>query len=328
MKSLGLIKKEDSTFQTFADLIFCTLVVLLLFVLVLALEVNQRVRADTPAVDEVEVVEAAEIAKLSNEEIEELSRTLQEQQKKNEELLEQIEENKLETERLKAKVGSRLAAMNGEQRFTGARQPAGFNIAYNTIRELFYFAPSKDVEHADRRKSGESDLVFLLRKRAELQAIASSLRNNSRGYTPDEAKAIFSAFSKYQAVVPTPNSYYIETSEMKVYYHTLLCDYLVGGKVSEARVVRAILDLAENDGPDSDLMYPKCEFQVLAAKQKVRIGGVELSPNEAKGILLSLDGRGAILDLEGIDGKAPDWLREQVLAPSGYISKTPKIPEG
>lgn len=43
-------------------------------------------------------------------------------------------------------------------------------------------------------------------------------------------------------------------------------------------------------------------------------------------ILLSLSGRGAMLDLEGYDGRPPEWLVEEVLTPTGYVGKTPKLP--
>lgn len=325
MKNFGLIKKEDSTFQTFADLIFCTLVVLLLFVLVLALEVNQRVRADIPSLDEVEVVEASEVAKLSNEEIEQLSKDLQEQQKKNEQLRTQIEKKRQETDRMKIEVGSKLAAMNGEQRFTGARQPAALCVAYDASRDKYYFVESKAIDHADRRQSGESNLLYVLRKKRELGEIVSKLKR-SRGYAPNEAKKIYSAFSQYKEVIPSDNSYSIATSEVGIHYHISICRMLAGYDVSEYKVVGEIAKLQDSVGPKSEAMYPQCSLMIDENSRRIGVAGVSLSPKDLKDILLAIAGRGAMLDLEGIDGKAPDWLREKVLAPAGYISKTPKIP--
>ena len=51
-----------------------------------------------------------------------------------------------------------------------------------------------------------------------------------------------------------------------------------------------------------------------------------LSAKDFKDVLLAIGGRGVMLDFTGYTGKAPDWLVENVLTPTGYIGKTPKVP--
>ena len=109
----------------------------------------------------------------------------------------------------------------------------------------------------------------------------------------------------------------------------LLCEYLSGDSESselhEILVERAILAL-DKHGPPSEGMYPACTLNVDAENQRLTIGGVVLQPRDLRDILLSVDGRGLMLDMEGYDGKVPQWLYEQVLAPAGYVGKTPKVP--
>ncbi|MEM7519167.1 MAG: hypothetical protein AAF368_19855, partial [Planctomycetota bacterium] len=163
--------------------------ILLLFVLALAVEVSERVRVDTQPID-VRPIAVETVSSLSAEEVSELTEKLARQQAELDAMRRRLAEQR------KA-VARERAAVRGEQRLTGAREPAAINVAYDYRRELYYFAPSRDVEQADTKKSGESVLEYVARKRSELQALARRLRLQ-RGYPLEEMQSIYTAFSKYR----------------------------------------------------------------------------------------------------------------------------------
>ncbi|TWU25076.1 hypothetical protein Pla52o_13730 [Novipirellula galeiformis] len=341
MKSLNdrYSESHGNTHETFADLVFCALVVLVLFVMMLAIEVSQRVRADLAKIEEVkpvEVVKVDEVEFLSAEEVAELSERLQKQQtemkQQRENMLRQqqeIVELRRQITEQESTVKKQMAAMQGEQRFTGLTQPASIGIAYDYGAEKYYFIPSKDVDHADTRVSGESTVEYIKRKTEELVQIAFRARKQ-RGYTTREMIQIFSAFSQYQEIEPTDSGYDVQTSKLGISYHVMLCGFIAGDtEVSDATeklIIERILQIYDNGGPESDSMYPRCQIIVDPSTQTVKLNDIELSPRDLRDVLLAFSGRGAMLDFEGYDGPVPQWLNEEVLTPTGYIGKTPKLP--
>lgn len=316
MKSLNdrYVETQSSVHETFADLIFCALVVLVLFVMMLAVEVSQRVRAKVPEIPEVQVAENVE--RMTPEEIERLSQRLKMQQE--------------ELNSLRTQIVKQTAALSGEQRFTGAREPASLSMAYDLQTRRFYLVPSKDVEHADRSQSGESTLEFFVRKSTELRLIAARARRSQRGYTMDEAKKLYTAFSQYQQINPTESSYTVSMEKLGINYHTQLCAFIAGGDTvsdhEEERIVDAILEVYDHTGPSQKKMYPVLEVQIDSRGRTANINGVTLQPLQLRNLLLALSGRGAMIDLTGLEGRPPDWLTEQVLTPAGYIGNVPKMP--
>lgn len=316
MKSLNdrYEESQSSVHETFADLIFCALVVLVLFVMTLAVEVSQRVRAKISQVPEVPVVE--EIEQMSPEEVKELSKELQQQQE--------------ELKSLRKQMVKQSAALSGEQRFTGAREPASLAIAYNYRTKLFYFVPAKDVEHADRSQSGESAFEFLARKRSELRVIANRAKRIQRGYTMEEAARIYSAFSTYRQINPTETSYTVSEEKLGINYHTVLCALIAGDETTpegaEEVVVDAILNVYARTGRQNEKMYPVLEVSINSAGRTTEVNGLKLAPLELRNLLLALSGRGAMIDLIGIEAKPPTWLKEKVLTPAGYVGGIPKLP--
>ena len=263
MKSLNEQYKSahGGTHETFADLVFCALIVLVLFVLALAIEVSQRVRAELASTEPVQVVEEEELETLSKEEVAALSEKLQKQEAEMKQLQQRLQQRNQQIAEQAKTVNNKLAAMNGEQRFTGARQPAAINLAYDYRTEKFYFIPSKEVNHADRMSSGETRLEFAGRKTEELVAIALQARKQ-RGYSTAETKKIFQAFTKYQEVIPVGDTYRVEKSSASIYYHTTLCGYIAGDtQVSDTleRLIQLkLLDIEGVERPDGDSMYPTC----------------------------------------------------------------------
>jgi hypothetical protein len=322
MKSLSSNHQESlgNTHETVADLTFCALVVLVLFVLTLIIEVSQRVRADRAAAVPVEEVKEEQLLQMSPEELAELSRQLREQQQAIAELKAKLKSNAEQVE-------NTLAAMTGEQRFTGAREPAAIVVCYDYNAQRYYFVPSKSVAHADRQQSGESTIEYVGRKTKELVAMALEARK-SRGYTLREARAIYIALTKYDEVVEAGGSFQIDVSHVAVYYHVLLSQYIAGDTSGshEAEVEFGIQAFSSERGKYQEGLYPVCVCQVNTADKTITISEVVLSATDLRGILLSVSGRGVMLDFQGYSGKPPQWLYDEVLMPSGYISKTPKLP--
>lgn len=322
MKSLSenYTESHGNTHETFADLVFCALVVLILFVLALTVEVSQRVRS-VAEVKEVDEVKAEDVVKLSPQEMEQLSAKLQSQQAELKELRQKLIDNQSE-------VQNRMAALAGEQRFTGVREPASLTMAYDYRKQLFYFVPAKDVDDADRARSGETSLESLTRKQITLRRVAEAARERQRGYTLAEAQAIYSAMTQYKMIEPNAASYTVTTESVGISYHVLLCEYISDGASTtvdrEAEVVDAILKVYTNKGPERDDMYPSCRLEIDDLRQKINIGGVSMSARNLRDTLLSISGRGLLLDMEGYQGSVPKWLYEGALVPAGYVSKTPK----
>ena len=203
-------------------------------------------------------------------------------------------------------------------------------MAYDYRKHLYYFIPSKDSKSAATRRSSESSIQFTVRQTKELVNMALKARNQ-RGYKLDEAVSIYKAFSRYTEIVPKVVGYDVQQGKIGISYIILLSGYIVGDKTvssSQTRVVINALDkLFTSPGIESDSMYPSTVVTVDLDARSLMLGGVRLSPRDMKDILLSFGGRGATLDFEGLAGPAPEWLIEEVLTPTGYISKTPKIPD-
>ena len=332
MKSLNdnYTTTGGSSHETFSDLMFCALIVLVLFIMALAIEVSTRVKAELgKPVKPIPEVKAVELSTMTKEEVAELSKKLQVQQKQVSQLREKLKNSTAKIDVQKAKVNNQLAAMSGDQRFTGAREQAALNMAYDYSEHVFHFISARESAHSEKQSSGETSAEFSLRQTEELVAIALKARKQ-RGYSMQEAMAIYQAFSTYKEVEPSLNSYRVIDSVVGIHYISTLSGYIAGDKdlTNGARelIVSKLLAVYAVKGHKSDEMYPKVTLKVDLSKRKISINGVVLSAQDAKEILLSLDGRGAMIDLEGLTGKPPKWLTEGVLIPAGYISKTPKLP--
>ncbi len=200
---------HHNTHETFADLIFCAFIVLLLFVLTLVIEVSQRVRASSlppPQVEPIEVVENA--SSLSPEEIEELSKKLKVQQNEMNAQRERMAQQQAEIERLNSQVReqasvvqNQVAALQGEQRFTGATEPASIMFAFDYKKDRYVFVRQKEFDHAVTSFSSESAYEHSLRRTKELVALAIKTRDQ-RFYSEFEANQLCEAISEYRQINP------------------------------------------------------------------------------------------------------------------------------
>ncbi len=322
---------HHSTHETFADLVFCVLIVLVLFVMMLALEVSQRVRAEIATkVDIVEIETVEDIKMLSPDEVAALSERLQNQQAELEKQQQRIQQLQLQAASQASKVQNKIAALNGEQRFTGATEPASLQTAYDYRLDRFYFVRSKEFNEATTRKSGESDLEFLVRFRVEF-AVLAAMCKRQRNYSIDEARRIFAAFTQYQQINPSEDGYTVASEKISLTYSVPFSALLAGDDeapdFAEGLIVEAGLEVYNQQLRGSDAMHPSARILVLPNQKRVIINEVSLSPKEFKDLLLAFGGRGVMLDFEGYDGAAPDWLVEEVLTPTGYVGKTPKLPD-
>ncbi len=339
MKSLNdrYSETHGNAHETFADLMFCALVLLVLFVMALAVEVSQRVRADMDEVAEVTKVESVEdIESLSAEEVAALSERLQRQQAELESQRERMLRQQGEIRELRADLAVReqtvqteMAALRGEQRFTGATEPASLLVAYDYRKDRFVFVRRKEFEHATTRKSGESAVAFSLRSTSELVKLAL-LSRRQRYYTEEDANRLYEAFTGYRQINPTEDGYSISAERLGVTYAPGLSGFIAGDSElpdDAATEIETVISRGfRRTAGDSDKMYPAATISVDPRTRKVTINGVELMAKDFKDLLLSFGGRGVMLDFEGYEGDAPDWLVEQVLTPTGYVGKTPKLP--
>jgi hypothetical protein len=328
---------NSSTYETFGDLVFCALVVLVLFVVTLAVEVSQRVRSNLVVTGEVPAVEVVEqIETLSPEEVKSLSERLQKQKVEMDSQRQQLQTQEQHLEELRSRISSeesllsnKMAALAGEQRFTGATEPARLQVAYDYKVNRFVFVRRKEFVNATTRKSGESDFAYAIRQKTELARLAL-LSRSQRYFTPDEANAIYAGFSLYKQINPTERSYSVTSERLGINYSSGLSGYIAGDADLPSYAVTKIEDAMNlsfnHTGPESDAMYPSVLIHVQTNDQTVVINNVVLSAQDFKDLLLAVGGRGVMLDFAGYTGAAPAWLIEQVLTPTGYIGKTPKLP--
>lgn len=339
MKTLSenYASSHSSTHETFADLVFCALVVLVLFVVTLAVEVSHRVRAnivskeaipEVPKVENIDTMSPDEVKKL----VEQLRSQQQELESRRQRMLAQETELQQYRQQLasqESQVASRMAALNGEQRFTGATEPAQMVLAYDYREAKYLFVRKKEFEHATTRLSGESNLEYNVRSREEMVQLALATRKQ-RYYTEEEMKRLYSAFTQYRQINATASSYSLSTERIGISYGTLISGYIAGDadlpRSASDLVENAIYTIYQNAGPESEAMYPAVKVKVFPNQQRLEINGVVLTPQDFKDLLLAIGGRGAMLDFEGYSGAAPGWLTDQVLTPTGYIGKTPKLP--
>jgi hypothetical protein len=355
MKSLRDTYSEahGSTSETFADLMFCALIILVLFVMALAVEVSLRVRSDAlpqittraPAETDAEaktenktetVAEMAENAEAAEPqsasppaEAEALTKKLEAKAEQIAQLQAELEKSAEVVEQERKKVANQRAALSGEQRFTGAREPAFLNLGYDYHERRFYFLSVRDKARAETKMATETVEQYDRRKEQQMREIASRARRQ-RGFTYAEAVAIYQALSTYQQINPDGDSYTVEHVAVGITYNPWQSAYIAGDDTFTDRedeiIKQELTRVYENTGPGGGEMYPRLELEVDDARRRVRVNGVELRARDIREILLAIGGRGAVLDLEGLDGKAPEWLREQVLIPAGYISGLPKMP--
>jgi hypothetical protein len=339
MKSLNetYSSSHGNTHETVADLVFCALVVLVLFVVTLAVEVSQRVRASLITTEAIPVVEVVEqIETLTPEEVKELSERLQKQQSEMEAQRTRMVEQEQQLQALRSQISSqenvltnKLAALAGEQRFTGATEPAVVQMAYDYKKDRFIFVRRKEFDNAMTRKSGESDLAFIVRRKSELVDLALLCRTQ-RYFTTEETNRIYAGFSLYKQINPSQDSYSISSERMGVSFGPSLSGYIAGDvdlpSYAATEIENAVNGNFNVTGSESDGMYPSVIVHVNENDQTVVINGVTLSAKDFKDVLLAIGGRGVMLDFAGYTGKAPDWLVENVLTPTGYIGKTPKVP--
>jgi len=339
MKALSnnYVSSNSTTYETFGDLVFCALVVLTLFVVTLAVEVSQRVRSHLVMPDVVSAVEVAgQVETLSPEEVKILSERLQKQRFEmgsqhrrlaaQEQTLKDLHSRVFSQEKV---LKEKIAALAGEQRFTGATEPARLQLAYNYKAGRFVFVRRKEFVNATTRNTGESDLAYSLRQKTELARLAV-LSRTQRHFTHEEANAIYSGFSLYKEISPTDRSYSVASARLGINYSAGLSGHIAGDAElprNAVDMIESVMNLNFNEtGADSDAMYPSVLVQVRSNDQTVIINNVVLSAKDFKDLLLAVSGRGVMLDFSGYTGAAPEWLIEQVLTPTGYVGKTPKLP--
>lgn len=329
---------HSNTHETFADLVFCALVVLVLFVVMLAVEVSQRVRANIvskeaiPEVPQIENIETMSPEKVKDF-VERLRNQQQELESRRQRMLAQeaeLQEYRQRIANQESSMANRMAALNGEQRFTGATEPATVQLAYDYYQDRFVFVRIKEFEHAVTRQAGESNLEFSARSERELVALAL-LSRKQRFYSAEETNKIYAAFTTYQQINPTETSFTISNEKMSVKYGPGLSAFISGDAsltgIAQVKIEDAInSNLFETAGL-SEAMYPSANVQILLNQRRIILNEVSLTAKDFRDVLLSIGGRGVMLDFSGYNGSAPGWLVEEVLTPTGYIGKTPKAPE-
>jgi hypothetical protein len=175
--------------------------------------------------------------------------------------------------------------------------------------------------------SGESDSAYYKRAMSELRNL-KAITIKQRSYSRDEVIQILSSLTKYKSVNAVGESYDISDEETGITYVAMLSALVAGDDELTSTInvlVERGINMLDRECEPSDAMRPTVNVFVDDRARAVNIGTLRLTAIEFRNILLAFGGRGIMLDFEGYDGPAPRWLTQEVLNPTGYISKTPKI---
>ena len=329
MKSLSdnYNSAHGNSHETFTDLVFCTLVVLVLFVLALAIEVGHKHRYLTEG-----ALAAEEIHAMSEEEIATLMQELGEKKVEIEETQSELKKTQSELAKKQALYDKKIKQLRGQHRYTGSRQPATMHLAYDYRFDRFYFLPATEVTLSLRSRADESTWDFGQRKRNELRRIAGKAKTH-RSYTLAEIQDIFSAFSRYHVVKQAGESFNDETEQIAITYVFEICAAISGDEqlpsAAMTKIQERMRQVVSRPGPGLETMFPVCRATVIDEVESVglRMSQTVVDPDEARSILLSLEGRPAVLELQGCEGHVPTWLVEKILQPTGHVLRTPWLPE-
>jgi len=169
----------------------------------------------------------------------------------------------------------------------------------------------------------------LQKQKAEMESQQQRLLAQAREMEEPRAQAI-----NQQNVVANKmaalGSYTISNERLGVKFGTTLSGYIAGDasvtEYASEEIATAVNSNLNRTGKESDSMYPSVFVEIGDADHRATINGVRLSLKDVKDLLLAIGGRGVMLDFTGYSGAAPQWLIEQILTPTGYTGKTPKLP--
>lgn len=337
-------EQSNSFYESFSDLIFCTLVLFILLFLVMALNVDKQANADIegPSVErltrqieqlKVELHDRNKLVeKIGGKNIAEIAKQLDQQR---EEMRQAVEDQRLQldADRLAERsrlqhVRDQLKELVGSNRFTGRSGNTTLRFAADVTDplEFRYTLVPEDMDSAySVARNGESKQEEKVRQ--SMAVIQFGLhRRTSRKYTRLELNQMLKAMTpcvvdgkpqRLSAVSLTPFGAYasgVVDSDFDVI------------SISKFRKFQSLDMFA---GLEYTKLAPKGEtftipFQLNQGDKRrpILLGNIGLSTDDAVGFIKAFSGRGVSIEVEP---SVPDWFLKKVLKPTGCTNRAPTL---
>lgn len=355
---MQLIKTEQSSsfYESFSDLIFCTLVFFILLFLVMAISVDKQVSGDTIDKNVVATLERklkdAEktiqektelIEEFGGKEISEIQakmdtkraemQSLVEAQRKSAEEANKKLQGRMEhlesAHKLKLDgVRNQMESLVGSNRFTGRNGQTSVSVVINfsDVRNIKYLPYPPDIyEQYSVGSRGETATRKRIREQSATLRLMTHVKN-SRQYSSTEMVAMLTALR--------PCLVEGKQQELAVLSVSLF-DYMISGvadlsgNIKDFKAAAAFnklnpgaelvrLQTTEPAGPVYTIPFQLAKNR----KQPLILGGVSLSTDDAVDFISAFGGRGCAVEVRP---DVPEWFLDEVLRPTGYINRAPMM---
>ncbi|MEM6553306.1 MAG: hypothetical protein AAF750_14410 [Planctomycetota bacterium] len=351
--AIRLIRRRSTfnTFESFSDLVFCTLVLFLVVVMAMALNLGEK--AEAVAVDEAEVAQRrAELATIEQG-IADREEQAQQQADTLAQLRRDADARSAELDQLRQRIAqqrTRMQQMLGVNRFTDRRDPPRWVVAHQwsgvtpdaTVR---VHPVPRDILARSQAPAGLSE-IEQSRYFSDLRAEFLEITTVVPGLTPAQYRAFRNAISQGRLADGSPVDFgeAYRTDLTMVASGAVHPDYTPKwtdpDQLQElfrlARAGAAFNRLWQDDQPTSrgtSLGQPTLRFSVQPHPEadtkprhrRILIADQTYSVEQFRLALLSVSG-GLVLEYEpppDTDPQPPDWLRTDVLQPAGFIQPAP-----
>lgn len=331
---MQVIRTESSSsfYESFSDLIFCTLVLFILLFLVLAISVDKQVTVESESEPEQPPVDKAD-------DVSALQQQLQQAEQERDKLkirlsvikapdLQQLQQDLQQQQDELTVQSQQLRQLLGSNRFVGRSGRSVLNLAVNVApagRWKYVPYPEQLDQDFSVPRSGETPAAADLRRmvaRTEFRALA----RRSRQYTAVELeRMLIDGVRRYQENDQAKSI----LIQMAGGFSSLLSGARnIKGEVTDQGLLQKHLsvDVFREFGSRTDDDIPQGTLPVLQLQltgephHRLSCGGVGLSTDDVVNLLNAFSGRGVAVEVQP---EAPDWFLEEVLKPTGYINRAP-----
>lgn len=336
---MQVIKTESngSFYESFSDLIFCTLVLFILLFLVMALSVDKQITAEPEPVEQqaIPVDNSVELRKqlaqaeqrARNAEIRLAALTQEEGDRSAADVKLQKQERELAVKK------RQFDDLLGSNRFVGRSGESRINLAVDIspARGWRYIPyPENLQQEHDVAVNGESERQKKLRQTLARTKFARHSRS-ARRYTADQVMAIMTdGVQRYRKKDNSAGTVRLTTAGQFSAWLSGALD--LNGDISNAEMATRFLTVdrfrelnstGRNDDDTPKGTLPVLLFELTSElRQPLSCGGVKMSAEDAVVLINSFHGRGVAVE---VSPEAPDWFMEQVLRPTGYVNRAPSV---
>lgn len=325
-------KSANNFYETFSDLLFCTLVLFIMLFLMLAAAMEKRVEAVIEATEDpqklIEQVQAErDRAQKLQTELDSLMATIGDDPDV-EKLKESLAKQAADVEGLK----NELKQLVGSNRFTGRSGLTFVNFAtdHSGTERRHWFLPQPLSEKMSVSIHKETAAEAAARKKLCRLEFAALVRA-SEGFTDKQVSSIVANGSTlYQVSDEKPVRMHLQTSGQFSVFATGVVD-LDGEITAKGALIYKITDEAF-DGLNEDNAFTAPLTEITGTipsliffpheDRTLTIGGVNVNIFDARGIILAIGGRGAAVEFRP---STPDWVVDEILKPTGYVNRVPKM---